>query len=61
MSANEISKIIEKNKICWENFILECDKLGFGVLNEIKIQNGAPIYIKQSQKSIDLSRSRGKK
>jgi len=56
--SREVLNIIEKNKICWENFIKQCDELGFGIFSQVKIQNGVPVYIRNIERGVDLTKKR---
>jgi len=40
---------------CWVQFILFCNKLGFGEIDNLKIQNGVPMMAEQVTKKIKFS------
>jgi len=40
---------------CWIQFIHFCEKMGFGEIDNLKIQNGVPMMAEQVKKKIKFS------
>ena len=40
---------------CWVQFIRFCEKMGFGEIENLKIQNGVPMMAEQVTKKIKFS------
>ena len=44
----------------WRDFITLCEKLGFGEISNIKIQNGLPMVAEVVKKKISFSKREGR-
>ena len=44
----------------WSDFITLCEKLGFGEIENLKIQNGLPIVAEVVKKKINFSKKEGR-
>ena len=57
MKEKEIDWDKIKHNKRWCNFIILCQKVGYGNLAEIKVHDGAPITVETERKSIRLDKN----
>lgn len=53
--VTESKKVVREISPCWVQFIAFCEKMGFGEIENLKIQNGVPMMAEQVTKKIKFS------